>query len=461
MRNLSDSPIKRIYKKPNPGEARRIAFALVTQVNREGAYANLRLPQLLSDSTLDQRDRSFVTELAYGTLRMQGKHDYAISKFIDRDISQLDSSVLDLLRLGVHQLTEMRVSDHAAVSETVELARAVAGESKATYINAILRKVSSDSTLFDDVRSKIESNPKYALSILYSHPEWIVSAFFDLLKNWGSVEKALAANNEPVAPNLIAWPGKSTREELLSLGGSALKIGRSSILADRMPTEYPAIRERRAGVQDCGSQLLTEIFFETAKEINSRNLDWLDLCAGPGGKAAYLQALISTERSSDTFTANEPSEHRAKLVQSVVNLKNVISLDGRNASEFPGKYDRILVDAPCSGLGALRRRPEARWRKNLSDLKGLIELQRDLLDSAYTLLKPGGIVGYATCSPHLLETKGQVLDFAHRHKEATQISISIADTGIEGAINSDENMQLWTHVQKSDSMFLALFQKPE
>jgi 16S rRNA (cytosine967-C5)-methyltransferase len=288
-----------------------------------------------------------------------------------------------------------------------------------------------------------------------------VSAFFDLLKNWDSVEKALAANNEPVAPNLIAWPGKSTREELLSLGGSALKIGRSSILADRMPTEYPAIRERRAGVQDCGSQLLTEIFFETAKEINSRNLDWLDLCAGPGGKAAYLQALISTERSSDTFTANEPSEHRAKLVQSVVNLKNVISLDGRNASEFPGKYDRILVDAPCSGLGALRRRPEARWRKNLSDLKGLIELQRDLLDSAYTLLKPGGIVGYATCSPHLLETKGQVLDFAHRHKEATQISISIADTGIEGAINSDENMQLWTHVQKSDSMFLALFQKPE
>ena len=133
-----------ILGKPKPNQSRLIAYELVSQVNRQGAYANLRLPELLSNSKMEQSDRAFTTELAYGTLRMQGKHDYIASKYLDRSIDEVDPKIVDLIRIGIHQITQMRVPNHAAVSETVEVAKFVAGESKASYVNAILRKVTSE-----------------------------------------------------------------------------------------------------------------------------------------------------------------------------------------------------------------------------------------------------------------------------------------------------------------------------
>lgn len=453
MRSLNNS---KPFKKPNPGAARLLVFNLVTQVNREGAYANLRLPYLLRESKLDQRDKSFVTELAYGTIRMQGRHDFAISEHSDRKIEEIDPVVIDLLRIGIHQLHFMRVSPHAAVSETVELARMVAGESKATFINAILRKVSSDVDLFKRVEENSELGELDKFSVLYSHPKWIVSAFYDLLRDWESVRELLIANNTPVAPNLVAWPGKSTVEELLQTGGEKLSLGSFSVLSNRTPSEYPAIWERRAGVQDCGSQKLTEIFFETKTD---EDLSWLDMCAGPGGKAALLASLINVNKPDDTFLANEISPHRADLIANVIPRNQISVLDGTKSTEFSQKFDRILIDAPCSGLGALRRRPEARWRKNLTDLKGLLELQRNLLDSGVELLNDGGILAYATCSPHLLETKGQVLDFLHRHKQMRPVQVGEYASDIPEAITADGNLQFWTHRDSSDSMFMALFRK--
>ena len=147
-----------VGRKPKPEAARLLVFHLLTQVNRQGAYANLRLPELLADSTLEERDRAFATELGYGTLRMQGRHDAQIKRHIDRPFEELDPGIVDLLRMGAHQLTEMRVPDHAAVGETVEIARATIGESKASFVNAILRKISTDSSFVDDI-SAIE-DPK-------------------------------------------------------------------------------------------------------------------------------------------------------------------------------------------------------------------------------------------------------------------------------------------------------------
>ena len=455
--NLNNKAGRDSFRKPNPSQSRLVAFDLITQVNRGGAYANLRLPELLSASSLDLRDRGFVTELSYGALRMQGKHDYAIKSKIDRPFDELDHNVVDLLRIGVHQLLEMRVSDHAAVSETVELARKVAGESKASFINAILRAISADT----DIYSRLENDPNIELieklSILYSHPTWIVSAFYDQLRDWEEVKSLLKTNNQPVAPNLIAWPGKSTVEELLEVGGQRLDLGRYAVLSDHLPNEYPAIKDKRAGVQDVGSQLLAEIFFATA---TSPVTDWLDMCAGPGGKAAFTYNLIQEFREADTFLANEPSEHRAELVARVIPRNLISTHDGTNPDVFEKKFDRILVDAPCSGLGALRRRPEARWRKSMNDLKELIPLQRALIDSAYDLLNPGGVIGYATCSPHLAETTAQVLDAKYRHKELEVLSISDYSPKGDLGVNKDGTLQLWTHRQESDSMFLALLHKP-
>ena len=445
------------FAKPKPGGARLLAYDLVSQVNRNGAYANLRLPELLSDSELDLRDRSFVTELAYGTLRLQGKHDYAISKKADRPICELDEKIVDLLRLGIHQIFEMRVPIHAAVGETVEVARAVAGESKASYVNALLRSISADLDMYDDLARDPNIPAIEKLSILHSHPTWIINAYFDQLKDWEAVEALLRTNNVPVAPHVVAWPGKSSVSEILEVGGEKLPLGTYSVLSNMLPNDYPAIKDKRAGIQDMGSQLVAEIFYATKSELP---LKWLDLCAGPGGKAALLNNLLQTNDPKDSFLANEPTGHRADLVARVVPKEKIVSFDGRDWESFGEKFDRILIDAPCSGLGALRRRPEARWRRSLNDLKELLPLQRELIDSAYEMLNPGGIIGFATCSPLLAETKSQILDAKYRHKGLEILDISKFSPAGNTGVNPDGSLQLWTHLDGSDSMFMALLQKP-
>ena len=172
-----------------------------------------------------------------------------------------------------------------------------------------------------------------------------------------------------------------------------------------------------------------------------------------------MNNLLDQSADSYDFLANEPSEHRAELVARVIPRSKIISLDGRDYASFGKKFDRILIDAPCSGLGALRRRPEARWRRTLSDLKELLPLQRELIDSAYEMLNPGGIIAFATCSPLLAETKAQVLDAQYRHKDLQILNISEFSPVGKTGVNDDGTLQLWTHIDGSDSMFMALLQK--
>jgi len=438
--------------KPNPSQSRLTAFELVSQVNREGAYANIRLPELLAKAKMSKADKAFTTELSYGTLRMQGRHDYIVKKYLDRPLNEIDTKIHDLLRIGIHQITQMRVADHAAVSETVEVARVAAGESKASYVNAVLRKISAAA---NDL-SELEDLPILSkLAIQYSHPEWIISAFYDQLKDWQEVEALLVANNLPAAPDIVAWPGKSTIEELCELGASQIPGFANGVNLIGIPSEFSPIIERRAGVQDRGSQIVVENFLSTATQSQS----WLDMCAGPGGKAAYIFHTLTVKDPTATFLASEQIPHRAELVKRVVNNQQVICVDATDSKNFSTTFDRILVDAPCTGLGALRRRPEARWRRSLQDLKELVVLQRDLLNSAHDLLNPGGIIAYVTCSPHIAETKGQVIDFLSAHKDMVLVPLQNLSAASKKGLNSDGTMQLWTHQDQSDAMFMALFQK--
>ena len=195
------------FKSPKPDAVRVLVFDVLTEVNHRDGYSNLLLPSALAASALDARDKGFATELLYGAIRMQGRHDYILGQVFDRPIAELDAGIVDICRLGVHQLFEMRVATHAAVSATVELARKAIGESKASYVNAILRKVSAQDLSYWLAPALEVTDDISRLSIIHSHPEWIVSAYFDLLKDIGKVEAELIANNTPAQPTLVSWPG--------------------------------------------------------------------------------------------------------------------------------------------------------------------------------------------------------------------------------------------------------------
>ena len=440
------------FKSPKPDASRLLAFDLLTEVNRNEGYSNLLLPQALNASKLEDRGRSLVTELLYGTIRMQGKHDWVLSQISDRPWSEVDPGIIDICRLGVHQIHEMRIPDHAAVAATVEVARKRIGESKASFVNALLRSVTRKS--IDEWFSPLAliMDPVERFSIQYSHPEWIVSAYFDLLKDWDEVEAALKINNEPATPTLVSWPGFSTQQDLIDIGGEPTDFSPYGVHWKGNPGSLDLIKARKIGVQDEGSQLVAEVFAKAAAGAS-----WLDLCAGPGGKAALLSSIA---RQRDIrFTANEISAARAVLVSQVVHGDRVLVSDGRTIGASTEKFDAILIDAPCTGLGALRRRPEVRWRRTLQDLRALTQLQRELVDSAIQALKPGGVLGYATCSPHLAETSIQIADIKKKHSDVQQIDVDqFLPSTLQGAAR-DGAMSLWTHKHGTDAMYLALFRK--
>jgi len=439
-------------RKPNPNPTRLLVFELISQVNRDGAFANIRLPELLKKSKLSANDRNLATEMSYGTLRMQGLMDYLAGKFTDRSFNELDPKIQDLLRMGIYQLNQMRIPDHAAVSETVEVARQVAGDSKASYINAILRKVSSNTFDFTELDNLPVAEK---LSIKHSHPIWIVNAFFDQLKDWELVEELLIADNKSTRPDIVCWPDKSNEEEFNRLGAHKIENLVHGYNIDGIPSDFAPIVERRSGVQDRGSQIVVEDFIATWKP----GLRWLDMCAGPGGKAAYLFHYLNSIEENPSFLANEPVPHRADLVKRVIGNDVVVSIDGRDSSLFKDTFDRILVDAPCTGLGALRRRPEARWRKKFTDLKDLVSIQHDLLESAYRLLNSEGVIAYVTCSPHISETKAQIVNFLADHKDMKLLDIASLPKANKSGLNSDGTVQLWTHKDQSDCMFIAFLKK--
>jgi len=446
-------PDQRPPRRPAAGRpadpARRAAFELLRAVAEQDAYANLVLPALLTDAGLDTRDAALATELGYGTLRTTGTLDEILARCVDRSLDEVDGAVLDLLRLGAYQVLRTRIPAHAAVTTTVDLAPAVGAGRAGGFVNAVLRRVTARSW---DAWTELLAEGRTAtgaLAVRTAHPEWIVQAFADALGgDLDETERALRADDERPRTHLVAWPGRSTRAELLEAGGG--EPGPYSPYAIRMaggdPAALSAVRERRAGVQDEGSQLCALAL--AAAPLDGPDAHWLDLCAGPGGKAALLAALAA-ERGA-VLEANERREHRAELVRRVTSPWGVTVRvgDGREHPGRPGGYDRVLVDAPCTGLGALRRRPEARWRRRADDLAELTALQRELLTAALQLVRPGGVVAYVTCSPHPAETLDVVagLDLL----DAREAFPGVPDLG------PGPTVQLWPHRHGTDAMFCAL-----
>lgn len=438
--------------------ARVVALEVLRRVSEDDAYANLVLPGLLKEEGVRGRDAAFATEITYGTLRHLGVLDEIIQDCSTRDIFSLDDGVLDALRLGVYQLLYTRVSPHAAVDTTVSLVEEQCSPRGKGFANAVMRAVSKHPLEWWLDRLQPQGEIA-AIAFKESHPTWIAESFAKAL-GIGELAEALKADSERPQVHLVARPGEITAEELALITGG--EVGQYSPYAVRLsegaPKDLDVIREGLAGVQDEGSQLIARALVEGPIEGEDQGR-WLDLCAGPGGKTALIASLARIDQAH--VDAVEISEHRAKLVrQATDNLQDVCEVhvaDGRNPGLTPG-YDRVLVDAPCSGLGSLRRRPEARWRKRESDIAELTTLQKELLESAVKLTRPGGLIIYSTCSPDLRETRG-VVDWAITNLGVEELNAHELVPTME-SVGSYPSVQMWPHRHGTDAMFFAALRLP-
>lgn len=439
---------------------RSVALDAMSAVRERDAYVNLLLPTLLHGHGMAGRDAAFATELTHGTIRMQGCYDVILQAVVDRPLERLEPAVLDVLRLGAHQLLSLRSPPHAAVSTSVDLVRARTGARAVGFVNAVLRRVCGQDLAgwMTQVAPSRQSDPVGHLGVVHSHPRWIVEALRDALGgDLGETEAMLMADNVPAAVTLASRPGLSEPSELLTGGASTGALSPYAVrLPGGAPGDVPAVREGRAGVQDEGSQVVAVAAANAP--VEGRDARWLDLCAGPGGKTALLAAVGGPRGAR--VVANEVAPHRAHLVRKAVRRlgsTSVVVADGRRPP-WPGQwFDRVLLDAPCTGLGALRRRPEARWRRQPSDLAGLVALQRGLLDSAADSVRPGGLIAYATCSPHRAETT-EVVDWLRERRDDLDV-LDAPAVCPEIADQSAPYLQLWPHRHDTDAMFLALLRK--
>jgi len=465
--------------------ARRAAYDVLRAVADRDAYANLLLPALLRERGLTGRDAAFATELTYGTLRGHGTYDAILAACSDRD--DLDPPVRDVLRLGTHQLLATRVGSHAAVATSVDLAKDVCGPRPSGFVNAVLRRVATrDLEAWIAIVAPSRSHdPTGYLAVRHSYPRWIVEAFRDALgdASGAEIENALAAGN--------------VRPEVVLALTPADPAGADSVLPAGEPTRWspygfrlasgdpaPLVASGQATVQDEASQLaalaLTRVGLSGPDEL------WLDLCAGPGGKARLLSGLAAAR--SARLVASDVRPHRARRVAEtlrragraehapaiqpatgVTHSDAVVAADGRHVPWLPGTFDRVLADVPCSGLGSLRRRPEARWRKTPEDVKELAVLQRELLEAAIDSVRPGGVIAYVTCTPHLAETREVVTAVADRRDDVTVLDAPAVLSEVpdlrcpESRRSSDPRYrrfaQFWPHRHGTDAIFLALLRR--
>jgi 16S rRNA (cytosine967-C5)-methyltransferase len=437
------------------------ALSVLRAVSEDDAYANLVLPRTLADAGLRGRDAALATELSYGTLRATGTLDEILRRCSSRPLDDIEVAVLDLLRLGAYQLLRTRIPTHAAVATTVDLARSSGNARAAGFVNAVLRKVGVRD--FDSWCDLIATNasPLGRMAVRHCHPGWIVGAFADALDHdLDETEAALAADDARPQTHLVAWPGRVDRDALAAEAGG--EPGPFSPYAIRLsgggdPGALPAIKQGLAGVQDEGSQLCALALTRLA--VTGPDERWLDVCAGPGGKAALLAALAGQRGAR--LRANELHPHRAELVARATEAWDVdITVgDARDIPLSEGGYDRVLLDVPCTGMGALRRRPEARWRRSPQDLTELVKLQAELLDVAVRLVRPGGVIGYVTCSPHLAETRDQVERITRTGAvELIDARPAFADVP---SLDDSPTVQLWPHRQGTDAMFFAALRKTQ
>jgi 16S rRNA (cytosine967-C5)-methyltransferase len=430
---------------------RDLALAALGRVD-DGAYANLVLPALLARSGLDAAGRAAVTDLVYGSLRLRGALDHALRPLSRQPLERLEPLVLRALRLGAYELLFGGTAPHAAVAETVGAVKRAGRRGQAGYVNAVLRRLAASPPTWPDPAA----DPVGWATTRGSHPAWVVQEALDRLGPEELVALVEADNARPRV-TLRAVPGRATRDGLLAeLAAAGVPAGPHPLGTDCLvlergdPAALAAVRDGRAVVQDAASALVAPAVGAAPGDLV------VDLAAGPGGKAGHLAALGAR------VLAVERHPGRARMVRDtaarlgVAGRLHTVVGDGRCPPLRAGAADAALVDAPCSNLGSLRRRPEARWRHRPDEVPQLVALQLDLLQAAAEAVRPGGTILYSVCTWTRAETDEVVDELLRRRPDLTVHPAGAPPWGSpDPSVPAGGRRQLWPHRDGGDGIFLA------
>jgi 16S rRNA (cytosine967-C5)-methyltransferase len=443
-----------------PSASRQLALRTL-HVVAGGAFADIAVDRALAQSQLGSADRRLVTELVYGCIRRQRSLDRLIGQFSQRPSQEQPPELRFLLQLGFYQL---RYLDHipasAAVNTTVELAKLAGLGKLAGVINGVLRAYLRAAELGDPLQ--LPEDPCRAIALRESFPDWIVELWRDVLP-LGEVEALCQWLNHPPSLDLRVNPLRASRDQVQE---SLCSVGIESCPLAGLPlglrlqgspgaiAQLPGFAEGWWMVQDSSAQLVSQILDPQAGETI------IDACAAPGGKTTHIAQLMGDQ---GTVWAIDPTASRLKKVQANAQRLGLTSIqikqaDARQVPDFAGVADRVLVDAPCSGLGTLHRHADARWRQTPEKSRELALLQSELLEAAAGWLKPGGRLVYATCTLHPQENERVVQDFLHR-RPTWQVNQPTAPA-FEAGLTPAGYLKLWPHRTDSDGFFVACLTAP-
>jgi 16S rRNA (cytosine967-C5)-methyltransferase len=439
-----------------PKSPREIALGILHQVDTRRAFADLQLNRALRDHALEPRDAAFVTELVNGTLRWRARLDWTLSRYLRNDLGDLPPWIRNGLRLALYQLLCLdRVPPHAAVDEAVKMARVYGHPGTAGLTNGVLRKILRDPGGPPDPERVIPDRAE-ALAVACSHPRWMVDRWRRVLGD-EEARALMMANNRPAGMSLRIHPGRTDRESLrrvLGEHGIETEPGALSRVSLRVKGNFVPDRDPEFAsffVQDESETLVGELLDPQAGETI------LDLCAAPGGKTCHIQE----SRGSRGFVIAADIQ-RPRLVRVVENvarlgLENVfpVQADGLTLA-LSRPVDRVLVDAPCSGLGVLGRRADARWRKTEASLRGLLALERDLLAAGSAWVRPGGVLVYSVCSFEPEEGPVQVRWFLEAHP---RFELEDASRFLPPEAVTNGCLLLYPHRHGTDGAFGARFRR--
>ena len=447
--------------KKQPG-SRELALQILYQVNEEGAYANLALDKALFPCTwLDPRDRGFITEIVYGSVKNRGKLDYVLNQFASTKVNKMDKWTRNLLRLSLYQILFLdKVPDSAAVNEAVKLAKHYGHVDK--FVNAVLRNIlrGMDGIQWPD-KAK---DPVQYLMVQYSFPQWMVERF---IRQYGleDAERLCDWYNQPAAMWIRTNTLKTTRAELKQiLEKEGLTVSESRHTPEGLKIEnavnlhkLKSFQQGLFTVQDESSMLVAL----AAEPAPGQRV--LDVCSAPGGKTTHMAQLM---KNKGTIYACDIHKHRLDLIAENckrLGISNVelVQQDGTKLTKrWQEPFDVVLCDVPCSGLGVLGRRADARWAKESEDIAGLCKIQKKILEEAAQLVVPGGTLIYSTCAIAPEENQEMVKAFISEHPEY-ELDETLTDCWLDVDKEETGYVQFLPFIDDMDGFFIARMMRRE